>query len=263
MKPYLAILKVRFAVLFQYRAVAFAGICTQIFWGMIMGMVLQAFFRESAASQPISLAQGLTFIWLGQALLQILPWNFDKEIEAQVRSGDVAYELIRPLELYRLWYTRVLAMRTVPVLIRSAPLFIVALIFFDLSWPVSWQAFAGFVASVILAAFLSAALTTVVIVSLFWTISGEGIVRMTPHLVMLMSGMVVPLPLFPESMQLFLNMQPCRGFIDIPARIYTGIIPGGEIWHYLGFQLLWILFFILLGRILMYRAIKKVVIQGG
>ena len=33
---YLAILKARFAALFQYRAAALAGMCTQMFWGFIL-----------------------------------------------------------------------------------------------------------------------------------------------------------------------------------------------------------------------------------
>src|SRR5262245_197027 len=99
MKAYLAILKGRLAALFQYRAAALAGLTTQIFWGFVKIMIMSAFFAQSAASQPISLAEAITFIWLGQALLQLLPWNIDKEIEFQVKSGNVAYELIRPLDL--------------------------------------------------------------------------------------------------------------------------------------------------------------------
>lgn len=263
MKPYLALLKARAMVLFQYRAAALAGLATQVFWGIIKVMILQAFFAQSTAPQPMTLAQAMTFIWLGQLLLQLLPWNIDKEVEAQIKSGDVAYELIRPLDLYWSWYQRALAMRVVPTFLRAFILFFVAGLFFDLSSPVSVEAFFGFLSSIFLACFLSAAITALVIISLFWTISGEGIVRLLPHIVILFSGMLVPLPLFPDWMQPIMNIQPFRGIIDIPSRIYTGMIPTDEIVFYLGFQLLWILFFIGVGRYLMSRAIKRFVIQGG
>ena len=130
MRAYLALFKTRFAVLFQYRAAALAGLATQIFWGIVKVMILTAFYAQSTSPQPITLLQGTTFIWLGQALLQLLPWNIDKEVEAQVKNGNVAYELIRPLDLYWHWFFRSMAMRLVPTLAaqysfvyRCAPLF--------------------------------------------------------------------------------------------------------------------------------------------
>ena len=55
--------------------------------------------------------QVLVYIWLGQALLALLPWNVDKEIAEQIRSGGVAYELLRPVDLYGFWFARTLAFR--------------------------------------------------------------------------------------------------------------------------------------------------------
>ncbi len=263
MKAYLAILRGRLAVLFQYRAAALAGLVTQIFWGFVKIMILSAFYMQDAYSQPISLAQAMTFIWLGQALLQVLPWNIDKEIEAQIKNGNVAYELIRPLDIYWLWFSRSLAMRLVPTFFRSIPLFLMAGLFFGLSQPVSIEAGIAFGVSIIFSVLLSSAITTLIIISLFWTISGEGIQRLIPHFTMLLSGMVVPLPLFPDWMQPFLNLQPFRGLIDIPCRLYTGVIPCQDVWFCFGFQIVWIVILIVMGRILIKKAIKQVVIQGG
>lgn len=263
MKAYLAILYARMATLFQYRGAAFAGVATQIFWAIIKTMVLTAFYAQTSAAQPISLHQAITFIWLGQALLALLPWNIDKELEAQVKNGNVAYELVRPINLYGLWFARAFAMRTVPALMRCIPVLMVGMLFFGLSAPISWAAGLSFIASLILGAFLTAAITTLVIISLFWTISGEGIQRLMPQTALLLSGIVVPLPLFPKWLQPFLNIQPLRGIMDIPCRFYTGVIPVQESAYYLGFQLVWILILVGIGRWLMERALKQIVIQGG
>ena len=102
-----------------------------------------------------------------------------------------------------------------------------------------------------------------VVTTLFWTMSGEGIQRILPHLSLLLSGLIVPLPLFPEWMQPLLNVQPLRGIVDIPCRIYTGIIAMSDVPFYLGFQLAWSLVAIVIGRVLMGRALKRIEIQGG
>lgn len=263
MKAYLAILRCRFSALFQYRAAAIAGLCTQLFWGFIKMMVFTAFFAQASGPQPMNLQQAITFIWLGQSLLQLLPWNVDKEIEQQVKTGNVAYELVRPLDLYWLWFARSLAIRLAPTLMRSIPPFIISGLFLGLCPPASWQAAMTFISSVIFAAILSAAITTFVIISLMWTISGEGLQRLLPHIVVLLSGMILPLPLFPEWMQPFLSLQPFRGIIDIPSRLYTGMIPLDQAHYFLGFQLIWCLVLILAGRLLIQRGLKKLVILGG
>lgn len=263
MRAYFAIFKGRIAILFQYRAAALAGLTTQIFWGIVKTMILMAFYAQVSDPMPISLAQAMTFIWLGQALLQLLPWNIDKEIEAQVRNGNVAYELIRPLDIYGLWFCRSMAMRLVPTLLRSLPLFVLGGLFFGLAKPVSWSAGVAFGTSLAFSALLSFAITTLVVITLFWTVSGEGILRLLPHVVMVFSGMAVPLPLFPDWMQPFLNIQPFRCLIDIPCRLYTGMIPSNQAIYYFGFQLLWALIFIFMGKVLVKRAIKQFMIQGG
>lgn len=263
MRAYFAILKGRLSILFQYRAAAIAGVSTQVFWGIVKVMILTAFYAQAAEPAPISLVQAVTFTWIGQALLGLIPWNVDKEVETQIKSGNVAYELIRPLDLYWLWFCRSMAMRVVPTLLRSIPLFILAGLFFGLIPPLSWLAGIAFGISLVFSALLSSAITTLVIVTLFWTISGEGVLRLLPHVVIVFSGMVVPLPLFPDWLQPFLNIQPFRCILDIPCRLYTGVIPSNEAFYYLAFQLLWGSIFVFTGRSLMKKAIKQLVIQGG
>lgn len=263
MKPYLAIFMCRLSALFQYRAAAIAGLCTQIFWGFVKIMILEAFYAQSTSPQPISLEQAITFVCLGQALLQLVPWTIDKEIEAHIKNGNVAYELIRPLDLYWHWFFRSMALRLVPTFMRCFPLFLVAGLFMGLSSPESWTAGIAFGISVIFSVLLSSAISTLVVITLFWTISGEGLLRLLPHIAMALTGLLVPLPLFPDWMQPFLSLQPFRGVIDIPSRLYTGVIPANDVAYYLGFQILWTAILIISGKWLMSKATRRFVIQGG
>jgi ABC-2 type transport system permease protein len=262
-KAYFAILKARFTTLFQYRAAAFAGILTQLFWGMLKVMILWAFYSQSTTHQPITFMEAATFIWLAQALLQLAPWTIDRELEAQIRTGNVVYELVRPVDLYWLWYSRSLAMRVVPTFLRSIPLLVIAYLFFDLPLPKSFLSSLYFLTSLFFAALLSASITALVLISLFWTISGEGILRLMPGLTLLLSGVVVPLPLFPSWLQPFISLQPFRGILDIPIRIYLGIISSDVTPYYFLFQITWTVFFIFLGKYMLQKALSRITIQGG
>jgi ABC-2 type transport system permease protein len=260
---YFAIFCIRSAALLQYRAAAMAGLATQFFWAFMYVMIFKAFYSEARTLEPLSLAQTLTFIWVGQSIMPLLPWRSDKDTESQIRSGQVAYELIRPVHLYGVYYARSLALRLTPMLMRCLPIWVIAGFFLDLQAPVSWVACVWFAISVLLATLLSASITTAAAITLFWTLSGDGIKRLLPHCASLLSGNLIPLPLFPSWMQGFLNVQPFRGIIDIPCRIYTGVIPLSEVPMYLGFQVGWTLVFVYAGHLLLGKATSRLSIQGG
>src|SRR6266545_1976080 len=100
MIPYLAVFSARFRMLLQYRAAAAAGFGTQLFWGLIRMMIFGGFYHSTTLAQPI------TYVWLGQATLGLLLFGVDNDVRAMIRNGTVAYELLRPLDLYSLWYWR-------------------------------------------------------------------------------------------------------------------------------------------------------------
>ena len=114
MRPYLSVLSARIRMLLQYRAAALAGMSTQLFWGLIRVMIFEAFYRTSTQAQPMTYAEVVNYVWLGQALFALLPWAPDNDVRTMVRTGTVAYELVRPVDLYAFWYSRALANRIAP-----------------------------------------------------------------------------------------------------------------------------------------------------
>lgn len=262
MRPYLAILSARFRVLLQYRAAAVAGFGTQLFWGLIRMMIFAAFYENAAAAAPMSEDHVITYIWLGQAFFAMFPLWVDRDVHNLIRTGNVAYELLRPADLYSLFYTRMLAQRVAPTLLRSIPMLIIATVAGWIRWP-GPAALAAWAATMLGALMLSCALSTLMTISMFWTISGQGIARLTMGMGFLLSGMVIPLPLFPDSLQPVLTALPFRGVCDAPYRVFTGHIPLSGVPLALAHQLGWVAALVVLGRWLLARATRRLVIQGG
>ena len=77
------------------------------------------------------------------------------------------------------------------------------------------------------------------------------------------SGVIIPLPYFPDWMQTLLTLLPFSGLVDIPMKFYLGIIPAGEIYIFGLLQVFWISIFVLIGLQLFQMAARKVVVQGG
>jgi ABC-2 type transport system permease protein len=263
LRPYLAILSARFRMLLQYRAAAAAGFGTQLFWGLIRMMIFEGFYRSSSAPQPLSYPQVVTYVWLGQATLALLLTGVDNDVREMIRTGTVAYELVRPLDLYGLWYSRAMAARAAPTLLRAVPMFVVAGLFLGLQPPPSPASGLAWGASTLGALLLVSAIATLTTISLLWTISGEGVSRLMPALLYVFSGMLLPLPLFPGWAQPLLNFLPFRGLVDVPFRIYLGQIPASQLLPCLLHQAAWTVALVLFGRWLLGRGMRRLVVQGG
>jgi len=263
MKAYLAVLSARFRMLLQYRAAALAGMGTQLFWGLIRVMIFEAFYRSATGPHPMIFTEVVDYVWLGQAMFAILPWAIDPEIRTMVRSGTVVYELLRPLDLYSFWYGRGIASRVAPTLLRSVPLLCAAYLFFGLRMPPSPESAAAWGLSTLGALLLSGAIANLIHISLLWTVSGEGLVQLVQVGIFLFSGMIIPLPLFPDWAQPVLQFLPFGGLADLPFRLYTGHIPPGQVWSVFARQLSWTLALVLIGRWLLARGTRRLVVHGG
>jgi len=269
-RPYAAIFRARFQLLLQYRAAALAGFGTQCWWGAIKIMVFTAYFR-GAETTPMSLRQAIDYVWLGQAFLTLLPWSVDPEIARMIRSGDVAYERLRPVDSYAFWYARSAARRTATPLLRAVPMIITAGLLmplvglgeWGLSAPAGVRAASLFALSMVLVVALSSAVGTLMDVLTVATLSDKGVNSFAGPFIIILSGSLIPLPLFPEWLQPLLRVQPFAGLLDTPLRIYGGHLAGMAALGALARQAVWIALFVLLGRVLIARFMAKIQVQGG
>lgn len=271
--PYRAAFASRFLLVLQYRSAAIAGFVTQCWWGGLKVIILAAFYgaSEAAAVAPITLSQAITYSWLSQALLLLLPWAGDPEVSAAVRTGAVTYDRLRPVDAYAFWFVRsagLIAARVVP---RASLMLLfagVALPLFGLvewSWrpPADLAAVTAFAFSILLALVLSVGMMMLVNIITLVTLTDRGASAISMPLVMALSGSLLPLALFPSGLQTVLLVQPFAGLMDIPLRIYAGNLVGGAAVGALALQVFWIVVLIALGRFAMSRALRRLEVQGG
>jgi len=142
------------------------------------------------------------------------------------------------------------------------PMLIIATLAGWIHWPGPGP-LAAWGAAMVGALVLSSAITTLLTITMFWTISGEGAARLMTAAAFLLSGMIIPLPLFPDWLQPVLNVLPFRGLCDVPYRLFTGHIPVSELPAVLAHQLAWTLALVALGRTMLGTAVRRLVVQGG
>lgn len=267
MKKYLTFFKIRFSSGIQYRAAAWAGVVTQFAWGGMTLLLFSAFYKNSQNVFPMTLSELSSYIWLQQGLLALYAsWYFDNDIFNSISSGDVAYELCRPADIYTMWFTKNMSIRISRAVLRCLPILIVAAFLpapYNISLPSSLIGGLMFVISIVLGFLVMVAFSMLIYISTFYTISPLGIRILSSSLVEFFAGGIIPLPFFPEKWQTLMYLLPFASMQNTPFQIYNGYISGERIFTLILLQIAWLTVLLLLGKLLMRRALKKVVIQGG
>lgn len=267
LKPYLSVLRIRFVNSLQYRAAAVAGVTTQFAWGFMELLAFSAFYRVNPEAFPMTFQQTVNYIWVQQAFLAMfMMWFYEIEIFDAITTGSIAYEMVRPLDLYGRWFSQSVGTRLAKSMLRFPLVLGVALLIpgpLRLTLPPSVGQFALFVLSSGLALGVVVAFSMLVYVSAFYTLSSMGVRLLAATAVDFLAGAVVPLPFFPDGLRRVVELLPFAAMQNMPLRIYSGNIAGAEALQGIALQAFWLLVLVLLGRRLMRNALTKVTVQGG
>ena len=249
----------------QYRAKAISGIVTQVFWGLLY-IYLYTAFMGGKIIEGFSISQMISYVWFGQAFFVLrfadLPKNCAKEIE----NGNVCYKFVRPVDLYNQWFAEHFGYKLSATIIRCIPLTIVAFLLpksMRLTLPTSFNAFILFIVAILLGALMTSAISMITIFLTFKTLSAKGTLTICNSVCGVLGGMYVPLVFMPQSVQNVLNYLPFRFIIDLPARIYIGNIPPTEALVLIAIAVAWLIILVLIGKLLIAKAGKNAIIQGG
>ena len=267
MKKYISMLRMKFIAGVQYRAAAFAGILTQYAWGGMEVLIYRCFYMENQTSFPMEMQALSSYIWLQQGFFLLFSvWVFENDIFEMITQGNIAYELCRPCDLYNMWMFRSMGMRLSRAALRCFPVFAVAAFLpapYGLKLPPDLAAAGLFVVSGILGSLNVVAFGMLIYISTFFTISVQGTRAFCAAVVELLSGQVIPLPFLPDGIRQTVELLPFASMENAPLRIYGGDISGMQAIWTIFLQLFWLAAMVLAGRLLIQKALRRVVVQGG
>ncbi len=267
MKPYWKYFKLNLMTGMQYRIAAYAGVATQFFWGFMYLMIYAAFYMNNSSATDFDFKSLVSYLWLQQSFLAlIMIWFRDQELFNLITSGNLAYELCRPLDLYRFWYAKLLAKRLSAAVLRFAPILIVAFLLpepFKMMPPPSVASGLLFLCALLTGVLVIVALSMFVYLLTMKTMSGMGSLLLFAIIGDFLSGGILPIPLMPDGVRKVVEILPFRYVADFPFRVYSGHIPVGDALYGIGIQWLWLIILVAAGSAWMRYQVKRVCIQGG
>ena len=263
---YFSFFKMCFNKGLQYRFSAVAGLMTQFFWGLMMLFLYEAFYNNGIAT-PMEWSKLTSYIWVGQAFYGLVFFRaINTDIFNSLKTGQIAYEFIRPLNIYWMWFVKICAERFSSCLLRLLPVIIFAILLpaqYKLGAPASFGHFILFIITLLFGVVISTALAMFVYIIMFHTTSCRGIFNIYGNIANFISGMDYPLAFMPEVVKVVLLALPFSMCIDLPFRLYIGDIPIIEGMQKMLIQIVWMMVLIHLGQISMNKVTKKVIVQGG
>lgn len=267
MRPYLAFFRLRFVTGLQYRAAALAGVATQFAWGFMRILLFQAFYEADPAAFPMDFPALVSYIWLQQAFLTMLTtWSAPADLFETVSTGQVAYELCRPMDLYVMWWVKTCAARLSKAALRFLPVLLVTSLLpapYNLTLPKTPEAFLLFLFTLPLGFALVVCVDMLMYGMTFYTVSPWGIRVLFASVSDFLIGGVLPLSFFPGWLRSIVDLLPYSLMQNAALEIYGGTLSGLEAFKALGLQLFWLFALITLGRLLFRKGIRQTVLQGG
>lgn len=265
MKQYFFLFRIRFINGLQYRAAALAGLVTQFAWGFMEILAFAAFYRANPAAFPMEFSHLVSYIWIQQAFLALfMPWGVGGNAVETIVSGNIAYDLARPMDIYNRWFFETIADRVSKAALRCAPILIVAFILpppFRMTLQSDLFQFSMFIISVPIAMLTVTSYCLIDYMSAFYTMSRYNAIFVI--LADFLAGGYVPIPFFPEPFRKIAELLPFAAMQNMPLRIYSGDIAGMDAVRGIGLQLFWVTVMLVFGKMLMKRSLKRVVTQGG
>ncbi|MFD7656256.1 ABC transporter permease [Actinosynnema sp. NPDC059797] len=241
-----------------YRQAMLAGMATNVVFGMLRLAVLGA-----AVSQgPIAgydLATTSTYTWLGQGLIAFVVLWGDKQLAERIRSGDVVVDLHRPWHLQLALFAEDVGRGAYALVTRFAPPMAFGALLFPFRWPEA-AALPAFAVSLALALTTSFGLRFLLNATTFWLLDNRGLHALYTVSTWLLCGLTVPLAFFPDWARTALWFTPFPAVLQSPIDVFLSLAPQ---WTTLAHQAFWAVAVMVAGHLVLNRAVRKVVVQGG
>lgn len=246
-----------------YRVANWAGLFTNTAFLLLKAGVYTACYAERASIGGLDLRAATTFATVTQAALMVAPQWGAVGLAADVYTGQVAVDLLRPVDLFTVTMARRMAVSAYYAFARLVPVLAFGALAGLLAPPASLAAGLGFLASLAVGAWIGNAILFCIEASSFWLESEKGVRMFVLGLSVLPSGLLLPVAWFPPGAQGLLRATPFAYTINLPVEIWLGRAHGAGLAWALAVQLGWALALTVLAKVALARGARRLQIVGG
>jgi ABC-2 type transport system permease protein len=260
---YKSVIKGTFLASTAYRFSLIFTFVGNLVYMVIVYFLWQRIYDNQEMMHGMTFNQTFVYLTMAASIYLLFKTYTDWGISRQIISGDIAAQLIKPIDhqMYELAGTLGFALFN-GVLI-TIPSFVAIIVFFKGAIPLGIN-IPIFLVALVLAYLMMFFIDYMVGLTAFYTESIWGISASKDTIISALSGALIPLAFFPEAAQNILKLLPFQAIYNVPLQILTSpSLTALDYLRYLAVQVFWVIVLFLLSRLYFRQAIKKLVVNGG
>jgi ABC-2 type transport system permease protein len=234
-----------------------------LLWIVLIWYLWTVLFASSgqAVLEGFTFSAMMTYAIISNCITSFNRSFIDYYIEDDVKTGFIAIHMIKPYRYPFYNFFNHIGQTFYSFICRAIPIFLIGVVFLNITMPVDIALFAVSSAMSFLISFLILFLTGL---WSFWT-SGNiwGLRHSLNTISTMISGSVIPLAFFPTWLAGIASYLPFKYVYSTPLSIYIGNVAGQEAYIAIAQQMMWVIGLSAAAFLAWKSAEKKVIVQGG
>ncbi|MCR4657726.1 MAG: ABC-2 family transporter protein [Lachnospiraceae bacterium] len=220
------------------------------------------FSSNTGRNIPLSRDDTIRYIIMATIISTFMECDVIAWINQQIQSGDVANQLIRPVNYKAMIFSKHLGTSMVRLVLYAVPLSLTVAVFYHKPLLCREQIIYGII-SVLLAYMIQFLYSLIIGLMAFWLIVTWPLNMLLAAIYKLLSGSWIPVAMFPDLLSKINMLLPFRAIYAIPVTIITTSMDQESIFSDIGVQLIWLVILFLLSELTWVVGKNKLVVQGG
>lgn len=262
-KVYFYVYKMQIIKSMAYKFDVYGNIIMQTIIMIATAFFWKALFSNAENVGGVTVETMLTYTVVSSMVSVLLTTNVENRINDSVRKGTIAVDMMRPVNIFRVFLAENLGGVTALIFQNLLPIFIIGSLLIKVPVPASVGDGLLFVVSMVLAFCINWFIAEMFGMWSFSIIEMSALIQVKKHLIRLLSGSMIPIWFFPEWLRSVLEYLPFMYIYQMPISIYVGQYTSESLAKGLIIQLIWAVALYVLKSYLEKRVTKSVMIQGG
>lgn len=231
-------------------------------------MIASAFFWKALYAGKeyvggVTVSTMLTYTVISSMISIVLTTNVERRIQTSVRKGTIAIDMMRPVNVFRVFFAENLGNLTALFFQNLLPVFLIGCIFIGVPKPASAASLLLFLFSLLLAFIINWLIAVLFGMLAFSIVELDALLQVKKHLIRLLSGSIIPIWFMPVWFKNILSFLPFMYLYQMPLDIFIGKYTTQSLVKGLSVQAAWALGLYIVYIIRQKNVTRKLMIQGG
>jgi ABC-2 type transport system permease protein len=255
--------RIGFMDMLAYRLRYYTGVINYFISVTVYYFIWKAVFANNPSFGGFSFDEMITYVVVGWTIRSLYFNNIDWDMATDIQEGKISMAMMRPVNLPLTYIGKALGEAAFRTVLLSLPTALVLALVFPVNGPRDFAHGAAFALSIAGSVLLVASINFIIGSCAIFLTSIAGLLRFKFWMQELLSGLLVPLALFPAPLRAISSLLPFEHIGYTPMMIYLGKISWPEIGRTLTLEAFWIVTLLVAGNSLWNLMSRKITIHGG